>query len=77
MPEGIFEAATRPTMRFVPVKNIVQQDLQSLHRMREQLVGQRTSLINLRPWQKGAVENANGGIPPISAGRLQPDRARR
>ena len=44
--EGIFEAATRPTMRFVPVKNIAQQDLQSLHRVRERLVGQRTSLIN-------------------------------
>ena len=44
--EGIFEAAMRPTMRFVPVKNIAQQDLQSLHRVRERLVGQRTSLIN-------------------------------
>jgi transposase len=44
--EGIFEAATRPTMRFVPVKNIAQQDLQSLHRVRDRLVGQRTSLIN-------------------------------
>lgn len=44
--EGIFEAATRPTMRFVPVKNIAQQDLQSLHRVRERLVGQRTALIN-------------------------------
>jgi transposase len=44
--EGIFEAATRPTMRFVPVKNMAQQDLQSLHRIRERLVSQRTSLIN-------------------------------
>lgn len=44
--EAIFEAATRPTMRFVPVKSIDQQDLQSLHRVRERLIGQRTSLIN-------------------------------
>jgi transposase len=44
--EGIFEAATRPTMRFVPVKSIEQQDLQSLHRARDRLIGLRTALIN-------------------------------
>jgi transposase len=44
--EGIFEAASRPTMRFVPVKSIAQQDLQSLHRVRERFIIQRTSLIN-------------------------------
>ena len=44
--EAIYEAATRPTMRFVPVKSTQQQDLQSLHRVRERLICQRTSLIN-------------------------------
>lgn len=44
--EAIYEAATRPTMRFVPVKSTDQQDLQSLHRVRERLIVQRTSLIN-------------------------------
>jgi transposase len=44
--EAIFEAAIRPTMRFVPVKSREQQDLQSLHRARDRLVGQRTALIN-------------------------------
>lgn len=44
--EAIFEAASRPTMRFVPVKTPEQQDLQSLHRVRERLIVQRTSLIN-------------------------------
>lgn len=44
--EAIYEAATRPTMRFVPIKSIEQQDMQSLHRVRERLVIQRTSLIN-------------------------------
>ncbi len=44
--EAIFEAAMRPTMRFVPVKSTGQQDLQSLHRARERLICQRTSLIN-------------------------------
>lgn len=44
--EAIFEAATRPTMRFVPVKSTDQQDVQSLHRVRERLIVQRASLIN-------------------------------
>ena len=44
--EAIFDAASRPTMRFVPVKTTDQQDLQSIHRVRDRLVAQRTSLIN-------------------------------
>ena len=44
--EAIFEAASRPTMRFVPVKTLAQQDLQAPHRIRERLVVQRTALIN-------------------------------
>ena len=44
--EAIFEAASRPTMRFVPVKTVAQQDLQAVHGVRERLVCQRTSLIN-------------------------------
>lgn len=44
--EAIFDAASRPGMRFVPVKTTDQQDLQSLHRVRERLVVHRTSLIN-------------------------------
>jgi transposase len=44
--EAIAEAATRPTMRFVTLKTEAQLDLQLLHRVRDRLVGQRTSLIN-------------------------------
>ncbi|MET4701795.1 transposase [Constrictibacter sp. MBR-5] len=44
--EAISDAASRPTMRFVPVKTPEQQDLQALHRIRERLVCQRTALIN-------------------------------
>src|SRR5262247_1579750 len=44
--EAIAEAVTRPTMRFVPIKDIDQQDLQALHRVRERLIGERTALIN-------------------------------
>jgi transposase len=44
--EAIAEAATRPTMRFVPVKSEQQSDVQALHRARARLVAERTALIN-------------------------------
>jgi transposase len=44
--EAICEAVQRPTMRFVPVKTTEQQASQLLHRGREQLVRQRTMLVN-------------------------------
>src|SRR5512134_3894755 len=40
------QAARRPTMRFVAVKSQAQSDLQSLHRARERLIGERTALVN-------------------------------
>jgi transposase len=44
--EAIAEAATRPTMRFVELKSAEQLDMQSLHRVRDRLVSERTALIN-------------------------------
>ncbi len=44
--EAICEAVQRPSMRFVPVKNLEQQDVQSLHRIRSQAVARRTALAN-------------------------------
>jgi transposase len=44
--EAIAEAATRPTMRFVELKSEEQLDVQTLHRVRDRLVGERTALIN-------------------------------
>lgn len=44
--EAICEAASRPQMRFVTTKTEQQQDIQSLHRIRERLVKQRTALSN-------------------------------
>ena len=44
--EGIAEAASRPTMRFVELKSQDQLDMQSLHRVRDRLISQRTSLMN-------------------------------
>ena len=37
--EAIAEAATRPTMRFVELKSEAQLDMQTLHRVRDRLVG--------------------------------------
>jgi transposase len=44
--EAICEAVGRPSMRFVPVKSIEQQDIQMLHRVRSGLVKERTALAN-------------------------------
>ena len=43
---AIIEASQRPNLRFVPIKSAHQQDIQSLHRIRERLVRNRTGLIN-------------------------------
>lgn len=44
--EAIAEAASRPSMRFVQVKTIEQQDIQSIHRIRERYLKERISLSN-------------------------------
>ena len=44
--EAICEAVTRPSMRFVPVKDAEQQSVLMLHRVRSLLVRQRTMLAN-------------------------------
>jgi transposase len=44
--EAICEAVGRPTMRFVSVKTVAQQDLQAIHRIRSELVRQRTAKVN-------------------------------
>jgi len=43
---AICEAASRPSMRFVPVKTCEQQGVMSLHRVREGLKEERTGCIN-------------------------------
>jgi transposase len=44
--EGICEAVGRPNMRFVTVKTCEQQDMQAIHRIRSELVGQRMAKAN-------------------------------
>jgi transposase len=45
--EGLCEAMSRPTMRFVPVKSAEQQATLMLTGMREQMVAKRTQLSNM------------------------------
>jgi transposase len=44
--QAIAEAASRPSMHFVPIKQVEQQDIQSIHRIRTRVVKNRTALIN-------------------------------
>jgi transposase len=44
--EAICEAVTRPSMRFVPIKNVEQQTVLSLHRARQGFVRARTAQAN-------------------------------
>ncbi|MBC8270131.1 MAG: IS110 family transposase [Rhodospirillaceae bacterium] len=43
---AIAEAFKRPDLRFVPIKTVEQQDIQSLHRIRDRLSQQRVALMN-------------------------------
>ena len=65
--EAIAEAATRPTMRCVELKSETQLDMQSLHRARDRLVGERTALIN----QLRAVLLERGVIVPQGRRKLE------
>jgi transposase len=64
--EGIAEAATRPTMRFVDLKSQDQLDMQSLHRSRDRLVSERTALIN----QLRAILLERGMVAPQGKRKL-------
>ena len=44
--EAICEAVSRPSMRFVPIKNLEQQSVLTLHRQRHGFIGDRTALAN-------------------------------
>jgi len=44
--EAVAEAMSRPTMRFVELKSLAQQDMQSLHQARRLLIKQRTQSAN-------------------------------
>ncbi len=60
--EAVCEAATRPTMRFVPVKSEESQSAATLFRVRERLIRQRSRAITaLRSHLTGFGQVAAGG----------------
>src|SRR6202166_156723 len=65
--EGIAEAATRPTMCFVELKSQDPLDMQTLHRSRDRLVGERTALIN----QLRAILLERGLVAPQGKWKLK------
>jgi transposase len=65
--EAIAEAATRPTMRFVALKSEGQLDMQTLHRARDRMVSDRTSLMN----QLRAILLERGIIVPQGRAKLR------
>lgn len=64
---AICEAMSRPSMRFVEVKSVEQQDTQAVHRVRTELVAQRTSKAN----QIRGLIGEYGLVAPISLGALR------
>ncbi len=77
--EGIAEAATRPTMSFVPIKTEEKLDLQALHRARERLVQDRTRLINQARLPEFGLSDGAGRSSCAGAACVPeiPDKARR
>ena len=65
--EGITEAASRPTMRFIDLKSQEQLDIQTLHRAGSRLVAERTKLIN----QLRAILFERGMIFPVGRRKLE------
>ena len=65
--EAIAEAAMRPGMRFVAVKSQRQQDLQALHRVRDDVIQQRTAKAN----QIRGLAAEYGIIAPVGLNQLR------
>lgn len=74
--EAIAEAATRPTMRYVGVKEAHQVDLQMLHRIRSRLVTGRTNLIcQMRSYclEHGVAMRQGAGVFKLDLERVLSD----
>ena len=65
--EAVCEAMSRPNMRFVAVKTVEQQDIQATHRIRSELIGQRTAKGN----QIRGLMAEYGLVAPIKLARLR------
>jgi transposase len=65
--EAISEAMSRPSMRFVAVKSIAQQDVQAMHRIRSELVSHRTAKAN----QIRGLIGEYGVVAPVGINQLR------
>lgn len=65
--EAICEAVGRPQMRFVPVKDVEQQAVLTVHRARQLLIAERTALVN----QSRGLLAEFGLIVPAGIGALR------
>jgi transposase len=65
--EAISEAMSRPNMRFVTPKSVEQQDIQAMHRVREELIAQRTAKAN----QIRGLVGEYGIIAPVGIQQLR------
>jgi transposase len=65
--EAICEAMSRPAMRFVATKSVAQQDIQAVHRVRSELVSQRTSKAN----QIRGLVGEYGLVAPVRIAQLR------
>ncbi len=65
--EAICEAMSRPGMRFVAVKSVEQQDIQATHRIRAELMTQRTAKAN----QIRGLVAEYGMVAPLSMQALR------
>jgi len=65
--EAVCEAMARPSMRFVALKTTDQQDLQAVHRIRSELVRQRTSKAN----QIRGLVGEYGLVAPVRLNHLR------
>lgn len=65
--EAISEAMGRPNMRFVAPKTVAQQDIQAAHRIREELIRQRTAKAN----QIRGLVGEYGLIAPVGISQLR------
>lgn len=65
--EAICEAVGRPHMRFVPIKDVAQQAVLTVHRARQLLIAERTALVN----QTRGLLAEYGLIVPVGVGALR------
>lgn len=65
--EAICEAMSRPSMRFVELKSVEQQDIQAVHRVRAELIKQRTAKAN----QIRGLVGEYGLVAPMRIGQLR------